>query len=166
MAADAGARPTPKGSKFAVIALGLGNFEKNPRCSGSSMLREYIRRRHRSSHDMTTRGHDAHAIIHALIAANENMAGYDRPVLVDTRALKDPTHTCSIGHHPNILRNSVENEHFAGIAECVGKALARNKSSKFVCIVAICRSGRHRSVAVSYGAGQFLKQHDNAVLRA
>eukprot|EP00959_Pyramimonas_sp_CCMP1952_P347584 7280579-Pyramimonas_sp.AAC.1 len=61
MAAGAGACPTPQGSKFVVIALGLENFEMNPRCSGSSILREYNRRRHRSSQDMTTRGHDANA---------------------------------------------------------------------------------------------------------
>eukprot|EP00959_Pyramimonas_sp_CCMP1952_P260098 5438056-Pyramimonas_sp.AAC.1 len=33
-------------------------------------------------------------------------------------------------------------------------------SSQSVCIVAICRSGRHRSVDVSYGVTQFLKQYD------
>jgi hypothetical protein len=53
--------------------------------------------------------HDANAIIDALIAADENMANYDRYVLVDTRALNDPTHARHIGHHPNKLRNSVEN---------------------------------------------------------
>eukprot|EP00959_Pyramimonas_sp_CCMP1952_P200474 4193150-Pyramimonas_sp.AAC.1 len=97
---------------------------------------------------MTTRGHDANAIMDALIFADENMANYDRHVSVDTRALNDPTHTRHIGHHPNILRNSVEGEHFAGIAECARKALANNKSSPSVCVVAICHYGRHRSVAV------------------
>eukprot|EP00959_Pyramimonas_sp_CCMP1952_P413260 8659616-Pyramimonas_sp.AAC.1 len=66
---------------------------------------------------MTTRGRDANAIIDALVAADENMANYGRHVLVDTRALNDPTHTRRIGHHPNILRNSVKNDHCVGIAE-------------------------------------------------
>eukprot|EP00959_Pyramimonas_sp_CCMP1952_P301459 6307303-Pyramimonas_sp.AAC.1 len=78
------------------------------------------------------------------------MANYDRYVLVDTAALNDPTRTRRLGHHPNILRNLVHDEHFAGVAECVRKALANKKSTQSVCIVAICRSGRHRSVAVSY----------------
>eukprot|EP00959_Pyramimonas_sp_CCMP1952_P411516 8623358-Pyramimonas_sp.AAC.1 len=106
---------------------------------------------------MTTRGHDANAIIDAPIVADGNMANYDRNVIVDTRALSDPTHTRHIGHHPIISCNSVENGHSVGIAECLGRALAKNKSSQWVYIVAICRSGRHRSVAAGYSIKQFLK---------
>eukprot|EP00959_Pyramimonas_sp_CCMP1952_P288634 6035955-Pyramimonas_sp.AAC.1 len=47
MVAGAGARPTPQGSTVAVITLGLGNFENNPRCSGSTMPTENTRS-HRS----------------------------------------------------------------------------------------------------------------------
>eukprot|EP00959_Pyramimonas_sp_CCMP1952_P202526 4235232-Pyramimonas_sp.AAC.1 len=88
------------------------------------------------------------------------MANYDWHVLMDIKALNDPTHTRHTGHHPNSLRNSVGKTRFAGIAECVGKALAKNKSSQSVCIVAICRYGRHRSVAVSSDVKQFLTQYD------
>eukprot|EP00959_Pyramimonas_sp_CCMP1952_P008599 179929-Pyramimonas_sp.AAC.1 len=42
----------------------------------------------------------------------------------------------------------------------LGQSLAKNKSSQSVCIAAICRSGRRRSVAVNYGVEQLLKQCD------
>eukprot|EP00959_Pyramimonas_sp_CCMP1952_P159041 3325939-Pyramimonas_sp.AAC.1 len=47
---------------------------------------------------------------------------------------------------------------FVGIAEYAGRFLAKNAFSECVCIVAICRSCRHRSVAVGYCVKQFLKQ--------
>eukprot|EP00959_Pyramimonas_sp_CCMP1952_P262070 5480158-Pyramimonas_sp.AAC.1 len=70
------------------------------------------------------------------------------------------SHARRIGHHPNSLRNSVGNEHCAGITEYAGRSLAKNTSSLAVCIVAICRYGRHRSVAVSYGVKKLSKQYD------
>eukprot|EP00959_Pyramimonas_sp_CCMP1952_P218372 4567233-Pyramimonas_sp.AAC.1 len=100
---------------------------------------------------MTTRGCDGNAIIDALVCADENMVNYDRHALVDATALNDPTRTRHIGHHPNMLRNAAENEHSVSISEYVGRPLAKNASSQSACIVAICRSGRHRSVFVSYG---------------
>eukprot|EP00959_Pyramimonas_sp_CCMP1952_P193492 4046470-Pyramimonas_sp.AAC.1 len=88
------------------------------------------------------------------------MSSYGRCVLVDSRALNDPTPARHIGHRPNILRNSVENEHFVGVAECVGSSSAKNASSQSVCMVAICRSVLRRSVAGSWGVKQFVKQCD------
>eukprot|EP00959_Pyramimonas_sp_CCMP1952_P140360 2937064-Pyramimonas_sp.AAC.1 len=108
---------------------------------------------------MTTRGRDGNAIIDALVVANENTANYDRYVLADTKALNDPTNTRHIGHHPHTWRNSIENEKFVGISEYAGRRLAKDTSSQSVCIVVMCRHGRHRSVAVSYGVKQFLKHH-------
>eukprot|EP00959_Pyramimonas_sp_CCMP1952_P346319 7253240-Pyramimonas_sp.AAC.1 len=70
----------------------------------------------------------------ALVAADENMANYERYVLVGTRALNDPTRTRRIGHCQNSLRISVETEKFVGVAEYVGRSLAKNTSSQFVCI--------------------------------
>eukprot|EP00959_Pyramimonas_sp_CCMP1952_P113388 2369691-Pyramimonas_sp.AAC.1 len=72
------------------------------------MLKEHIRRRHRSSEEMTTRGRDGNAIVDALVAADENMANYDRHALVDTSALNDPTRARRIGHRLDILRSSAE----------------------------------------------------------
>eukprot|EP00959_Pyramimonas_sp_CCMP1952_P222718 4656230-Pyramimonas_sp.AAC.1 len=57
--------------------------------------------------------------------------------LADTRARNDPTRARRIGQHPGILHNSVENEHLVGIAEYVGRSLAKNASSQSVCIAAI-----------------------------
>eukprot|EP00959_Pyramimonas_sp_CCMP1952_P391791 8210598-Pyramimonas_sp.AAC.1 len=109
---------------------------------------------------MTTNGREGKDIVDALAAADEWMENVYRYVLVDTRALNDPTHTRHAGHHREILHNSVDNEHFAYNAECVGRSLAKNASLQSVCIVSICRSGRHRSVAVSHNVKQFLRQCD------
>eukprot|EP00959_Pyramimonas_sp_CCMP1952_P023301 490072-Pyramimonas_sp.AAC.1 len=43
-----------------------------------------------------------------------------------------------------------EGEHVVGIAEFLEESLVKIKSSQSVCVIAICRSGRLRFVAVSY----------------
>eukprot|EP00959_Pyramimonas_sp_CCMP1952_P375217 7858553-Pyramimonas_sp.AAC.1 len=110
---------------------------------------------------MTTVGRDGNVIIDALAAADEKTANDDRHVSADTRALNDPAHARHIGHRPNISHNPAENAHVAGIAEYAERVLARNASSQSVGVVAICSSGRPRSVAASYGVKQFLKQCDS-----
>eukprot|EP00959_Pyramimonas_sp_CCMP1952_P335503 7024986-Pyramimonas_sp.AAC.1 len=88
------------------------------------------------------------------------MENFDRHVSVDARVLNDPTHTRHVGHHPRILHNSVGNENVADFAEYAGGSLAKNASSQYVRIVALCCSCRHRFVAVSFGVKQFLRQCD------
>eukprot|EP00959_Pyramimonas_sp_CCMP1952_P426951 8942006-Pyramimonas_sp.AAC.1 len=99
------------------------------------MPRECVRRRRRSSHEVTTRGRDGNAFIDALVAADENAANYDRHV------------GGRQGSERPGSRVPFEDEHFVSVAEFAGGSLAKNASSQSACIVAICRSGRHRSVA-------------------
>ena len=76
---DAAPSTGPCGKSFAVYTMGLENFESHPDASGSQMLTEYLRDRHRGkSYGMSTAGRDGQILYDALLAARPGFADFDR----------------------------------------------------------------------------------------
>eukprot|EP00959_Pyramimonas_sp_CCMP1952_P129511 2708215-Pyramimonas_sp.AAC.1 len=71
--------------------MGLENFESHPDASGSQLLAEYLRDKHRGkSYGMSTAEHDGQILCEASIAARPEPGDFDRLIFVDTRELNDP----------------------------------------------------------------------------
>ena len=145
-------RLIPNGETPLVVTMGLENFEFHPEGHRSRIVHEFIRQRRdgRSWYIGVVQG--AHVIKEALKASRPEMFRWRRIVLIDCRALNDPQATQHIGVHPRILDACARHKAIRDTAKVIGYGARRAMSDGVpVAYVCICKSGRHRSVAVSKG---------------
>ena len=164
--ADIGLRPCPK-QRSAPVAeamgttmictVGLENFETHPDGDRSTSVHDHLGQYYQGKSSGLSVDDNEYLIKEALKKSRPSLFRGRRIVLVDCRALMDPHKTGHIGLHPDILRATVKNRHFESIAKKIAGGIldAEERGLPFV-IATICRSGRHRSVAVAAIIGELL----------
>ena len=140
------------GSRIIVASLGLNTFDESPDlAAGVGRISDFIRTYLRGRQQNFDPNIEEHAEVLEL-ALREEYPQYTRGrrlILTDVRGLHDPAPTTRHpGVHPKVASSCISHGRFRAIAAGIVSEIC-GRPDESLCVVTLCKSGRHRSVATA-----------------